>query len=120
MSGWLPCDATEWHGRPVARCVADAAVRRRAVLRGVVRSVGVCRPRPPAPLPSLAVEPFGCAFDAVIDDGTGTIALRWLGRVSIAGIEVGTTVEVEGTVSAHSHRLCILNPLYRFPNAVAS
>jgi hypothetical protein len=56
----------------------------------------------------------GSALDAWLDDGTGTITLRWLGREAIAGVVVGATLHVEGTVGSESTRALILNPLYRF------
>jgi hypothetical protein len=85
----------------VARHVANAGPRQRATLAGVVRSV--CARSVPCR-----------ACDVVLDDGTGTILVRWLGRESIAGVVVGATLEVEGTLCVHGAALCILNPLYRF------
>jgi hypothetical protein len=58
--------------------------------------------------------PQGWVLDVVLDDGTGEIVLCWVGRKSIAGIDVGAVLEVEGTVCGASTGLCILNPLYRF------
>ncbi len=112
MSGWLPDGTAEWQGRPVARLVADAEVRHRARISGVVRGVVVrrqCSGDGP-------VHPFahGGALDATLCDGTGTITLRWLGREAIPGIAVGASLEVEGTVSRSSGGLVLLDPLYRF------
>ncbi|HTX63786.1 MAG TPA: hypothetical protein VMD28_09105 [Acidimicrobiales bacterium] len=112
MSGWSPDGASEWQGRPVARRVADATARRRAVLTGVVRALVVHRQRPPRG--RLRPGSRGLALDALLDDGTGTITLRWLGREALAGVGAGARLQIEGTVSSESNRLVILNPLYRF------
>lgn len=101
MTSWLPDGISEWGGRPVARTVAEAAPRRRAVLSGSVRAVR---------------ERSGAArlYDAVLDDGTGTITLRWLGRHHVPGVATGKAVTVEGTVVDQHGLLVLLNPLYRF------
>jgi hypothetical protein len=115
VSDWLPDDATEWHGRPVARRVADAEARQRAVLKGVVRVVVAHSTRQVRGESGRATRRgAGSALDAWIDDGTGSITLRWLGREAIAGVDPGANLEVEGTVSSQHGRLVILNPLYRF------
>jgi hypothetical protein len=46
-------------------------------------------------------------------DGTGAIAVVFLGRRRIAGIDVGARLAVEGRVSDHHGRLAILNPTYQ-------
>lgn len=101
MTGWLPEGTARWGGRPVARSVAEVAVRRRAVLSGAIRSVRVRRKS------SASVE-------AVLVDGTGAVELVWWGRVEVPGIAPGATVTVEGTVLGHRGRLVLVNPLYRF------
>jgi len=98
MSTWLPEGTPEWGGRPVAHTVAEVAPRCRAVLAGVLRSV----------------EVKGGRIDAQLDDGTDVITLRWLGRECIAGVKVGCTLMVEGTVLDYHARLVVLNPLYSF------
>lgn len=112
MSTWLPDGTAEWQGRLVARKVIDAGERRRAVLTGTVRSIVVHRQHPARG----RIHPMahGLALDAWLDDGSGTITLRWLGRAAIAGVVVGAGLHVEGTVGSESTRLVILNPLYRF------
>jgi hypothetical protein len=50
-------------------------------------------------------------LDAVLDDGTGRVVLRWWGRRSVAGVVVGTALRAEGTVAAVHGRLVIVNPL---------
>lgn len=102
MTGWLPDGTSVWGGRPVARTAAGAAARRRAVLTGSVRAVRQRGGSSPV-------------YEAVLDDGTGAITLRWLGRPRVPGVTVGRVVTVEGTVVDQRGRLVLLNPLYRFP-----
>ena len=52
-------------------------------------------------------------IELVLGDSTGTISVVFLGRRSIAGIFVGTHLEVEGMVGVHKARLAVLNPTYR-------
>jgi hypothetical protein len=101
VTPWLPEETSEWGGRPVARTVTEAVPRQRAVLSGWVRRVQERR----SPTP---------ACDALLDDGTGTITLRWLGRAEVPGISAGASVTVQGTVVDHHGLLVLLNPLYRF------
>jgi hypothetical protein len=112
VTGWLGDDATEWGGKPVARRACDAEPRRRAVVAGVVQSVVVHRAGRGYGRPGAG--PQGVSFDACIDDGTGSILARWLGRTSVPGLVPGVQVCVEGTATEVAGRLVILNPLYRF------
>ena len=48
----------------------------------------------------------------VLVDATGSILVVFLGRREVAGIDVGSLLEIEGTVSVHRARLAILNPTY--------
>ena len=79
-----------------------AQVRWRHVVRvkGQVRSVQVA---PQRDVPT---------FEVVVDDGTGTLLAVFLGRRELAGVQVGTRIEVTGTVGVHKTRLAILNPSY--------
>jgi hypothetical protein len=52
-------------------------------------------------------------FECVIDDGTGTILAVFLGRRDVAGLKVGTRVEVTGTAGVYQTRLAVLNPTYQ-------
>lgn len=112
MTGWLPDGAPEWHGRPVARAVADVVPRCRAVLVGVVRTVVVHHPR--SGQGPVGPTSRGAAFDAWLDDGTGTVIVRWTGRVGVPGVRAGATLRVEGTVGDLGGRPVLVNPLYRF------
>lgn len=112
MSDWVPEWSSEWHGRAVAFRVAEAQPRCRAVLSGSVRQVVVHSAlvvRAPA-----GQRTRGAAVDAWLDDGSGTIVVRWLGRVAVAGVTTGASLRVEGTVSEVAGQLVILNPIYRF------
>jgi hypothetical protein len=99
VSSWLPSGAREWGGRPIARRIAAATARRRAVLVGVVNTV------------SLG-QRHGPRFEAVLDDGSGRITLCWVGRERVGGVEAGAHLLVEGTVLTDRGRLILLNPLY--------
>lgn len=105
MSDWLPDGESTWGGRPVARVVTELEPRCRAVLSGRVRAVRV------RVGPRLEVE---------LDDGTGVVVLRWLGRESIPGLGVGALIVAEGTVLVDRGRPVLLNPLYRFGHSSTS
>jgi hypothetical protein len=53
-------------------------------------------------------------FHAVIDDGTGSLTLRFLGRRTIPGMAPGADVWAEGTPMTERNVLVMLNPLYRY------
>lgn len=101
MSPWSPAGSVEWGGQPLLRRCADLVPRHRAVLRGTVSSVRQWR--------SLAGSPV---TDAVLDDGTGDVVVRWLGRPTVPGVESGTALAVEGTVADVRGVLVVVNPLY--------
>jgi amino acid transporter len=75
--------------------------RDRVRVRGQVRSMRVAPQRDVATL------------ECVIDDGTGTLLAVFLGRRELAGVNVGSRVELVGTAGVHQNRLAILNPSYR-------
>ena len=70
-------------------------------VKGKVRSIRVA---PQRDVPTL---------ECVVDDGTGTLLAVFLGRRELAGVKVGSRIEVTGTVGVHQNRLAILNPSYR-------
>ncbi|MBO0610667.1 OB-fold nucleic acid binding domain-containing protein [Myceligenerans salitolerans] len=74
--------------------------RRRGSAAGILRSV-VLRPREGVP-----------TVEAELYDGSGVLDLVWLGRRSIAGIEPGRRLRVEGMVSDVHGRRTIFNPRY--------
>ena len=56
----------------------------------------------------------------MIDDGTGTLLAVFLGRRELAGIKVGSKLEVVGTAGVHQNRLAILNPSYQLLGATTA
>lgn len=81
----------------IADCAPGAAVR----ISGVLQAVAL---RPRRAVAGLEAELF---------DGTGTIHLVWWGRRSIAGIEPGRRLTVEGRVIAGDRQApTIVNPRY--------
>lgn len=117
MSACLPDRSDERHGRVVAFKVADVRPRCRAALSGRVREVVVHRSfvvRAPG-----GRRQRGTSVDACLDDGSGRIVVRWLGRAAVAGVTTGASLRVEGTVGDVAGRLVILNPIYRFERADA-
>jgi hypothetical protein len=47
-----------------------------------------------------------------LSDGTGTIALRFMGRTDVPGVVPGCHLRVEGTPWMEGDILMMLNPLY--------
>ncbi len=80
--------------------IAKLQLRERAVVCGTLRSVTL---RPRAGVPALEAELF---------DGSGSVALIWLGRRHIAGIEPGRRVRVTGMVTDADGQQAIFNPRY--------
>jgi amino acid transporter len=56
-------------------------------------------------------------LECVIDDGTGTVLAVFLGRRDIAGVRVGSRIELTGTAGVHQRRLALLNPSYQLLTA---
>jgi hypothetical protein len=73
--------------------------RRRATVMGEVRSVTSSR------RPSVRTE-------AEIDDHTGVIVLRFLGRIHVPGLVPGLHIVATGTPGTERAALVMLNPLY--------
>ncbi len=78
----------------------DLSGRRRATVCGTLRCVTL---RPRAGVPTLEAELF---------DGSGTLAVIWLGRREIAGISPGRRIAVTGLVSCSEGRPVLYNPRY--------
>jgi hypothetical protein len=87
-----------------ATTIAAAVPRRRATFRGSVVSV-------------VSAETPTVRTDAVIDDGTGRLVLRFIGRSSVPGIEPGRHVVVEGTPGVVAGHPVVVNPRYSFDGA---
>jgi hypothetical protein len=86
----------------VAGCtpIVDVRYRDRVRIAGRVRSLRFA-PQHDAPV-----------LELVLDDGTGSVSVVFLGRRSLAGVDAGTRMVVEGTVGLHHNRLALLNPSY--------
>lgn len=81
--------------------ISEVKVRTPAKVSGLLQAVTYS---PPTRTPSLV----GTLFD-----GTGTIALVWLGRREIPGIAAGRRLQVAGMVTHTENGLTIMNPDYR-------
>jgi len=64
---------------------------------------------------SMRVQPWSgvATLEITLTDDTGSIAVVFLGRRTIAGITPGTRLHVSGVVGSHHGRLAMLNPRYR-------
>lgn len=82
--------------RPIAQC----ADRERACVAGTLRTVTI---RPRAGVSSLEAELW---------DGTGALAIVWLGRRDIPGISPGRQIRVEGRITTLRGHRAIYNPIY--------
>ncbi len=107
MWGWLASTdeltAVDLHRRAVeagADAIADAPDRARVRLRGTVE-VLTLRPRRTRPW-----------LEAELSDGTGTVALIWMGRHDIPGIIAGRDMVVEGRLSVSDGVRRMYNPRY--------
>jgi RecG-like helicase len=87
---------------PGAVPIADAPVRSRAKLAGVVRRITV---RPLEGSESL---------EAVLFDGTGEVTVVWMGRRSIHGLNLGTRLIVEGMLAEQRSGRRVVNPTFEF------
>jgi hypothetical protein len=74
--------------------------RSRSTVSGVLRTVTL---RPRAGVPALEAQLF---------DGSGTLAVIWLGRREIAGVEPGRRITVHGLVSRVDGHSVMYNPRY--------
>ena len=83
-------------GTPIAR----AQDRQQLTVCGTLRTVTL---RPRAGVPALEAELY---------DGSGTLAIVWLGRRQIGGIEPGRSIVAHGRVSLNQGRPVMFNPRY--------
>jgi hypothetical protein len=86
----------------VTTTIAETSPRQRLVVTGTIRSTRTF------PLGS------GVAYACVLNDGTGEIALVFLGRHSVPGVVSGACCTVEGTARMMDGSLVVWNPRYRF------
>jgi RecG-like helicase len=82
--------------------IAEAPVRQRAKIAGVIKRITV--------RPAEGNE----ALEALITDGTGEMRLVWMGRRSIPGLTLGTKVVVEGLIAEQRSERRIVNPSFEF------
>jgi hypothetical protein len=84
--------------------MSSAVPRQRTTVRGDVASVvGTDRP--------------WMRTDVTMRDDTGSVLLRFVGRSSVPGIEVGRRLVVEGTPGLVDGDLVMLNPVYSFASS---
>ncbi len=87
---------------PGAVPIAEAPVRSRSKLAGVVRRITV---RPLEGHESL---------EALLYDGTGEVTVVWMGRRSIHGLNLGTRLVVEGMLAEQRSERRLVNPTFEF------
>jgi hypothetical protein len=82
--------------------IADAPLRQRVQLAGMVRRITV---RP--------IEGFE-ALEVVLTDGTGMVTARWLGRRKIPGLLLGSRIVIEGVLGEEQGVRRMVNPTFEF------
>jgi cytochrome c-type biogenesis protein CcmE len=87
---------------PGAIRIADAPIRTRVRLAGVVKRITVH--------PEHGLE----ALEAVITDGSGEISVLWMGRRTMPGLTLGSRIVVEGVIGEHRHGRRMVNPSFEF------
>jgi hypothetical protein len=55
--------------------------------------------------------------ECTLVDSTGALAIVFLGRRNVPGIEPGARIVAEGAVGSYQGRLAMLNPFYEFVEA---
>ena len=81
--------------------IGAVVLRRRSTVRGQIISVAHFE------------RPWVCT-DAVLDDGTGTLVLRFFGRAGVAGLVTGSRVVAQGTPGRVDGTIVMINPIYSF------
>lgn len=83
--------------------IAECPSREKVKVAGIVRRITI-----------QPVEGFE-ALQAVIYDGTGEVAVVWLGRRSIPGLFLGSKLILEGVLSADKNGVRkMVNPTFEF------
>ncbi|HSL11715.1 MAG TPA: DNA-binding protein [Actinomycetota bacterium] len=83
---------------PSCTSIADAPLRSRVTIAGVIRRITV--------LPMEDNE----ALEVLVTDGTGEAVVQFMGRRSIAGLGLGTRVVVEGVLGEDRGVVKMRNP----------
>src|SRR4051794_9066116 len=83
-----------------AQHIASCRDREQVTVTGTLRTVTL---RPRAGVPALEAELY---------DGSGTLAVVWLGRRHIAGIEPGRRLRIHGMVTEAEGQRAVFNPRY--------
>jgi hypothetical protein len=81
--------------------IAAVVIRKRNTVRGGIVCV-------------VHVERPWVRTDALLDDGTGTLVLRFFGRAAVPGLVSGRRVVAQGTPGRADGTVVMLNPLYSF------
>ena len=84
--------------------IASLEPRRRAIVAGEILSVTSYR----RPYPRTEVE---------LDDGSGVMVLRFMGRGEVPGLTPGLRMRAYGTPGCERDTVVMLNPLYCFDRA---
>ena len=87
---------------PGAVSIAEAPLRSRVKLAGVVRRITV---RPLEGSESL---------EALLYDGTGEVTVVWMGRRSIPGLDLGKRLVLEGLMAEQRSGRRVVNPTFEF------
>lgn len=86
----------------INRCTPGQTV----TVRGMVRSVTM---RPRSTVPALEIDLY---------DGSGSVAVVWLGRRRIPGIDPGRRIVVHGRLTCNTENPTIYNPRYELKPSV--
>ncbi|HEY1332517.1 MAG TPA: DNA-binding protein [Actinomycetota bacterium] len=102
----LAAEVREWaDGLSGTVRIAEAPVRARVRLAGAVRRISI---RP--------VKGFD-ALGVLFSDGTGEVAVEWLGRRTIPGLTLGSRLVLEGVLGLDGGMLRMVNPTFEFVTA---
>jgi RecG-like helicase len=82
--------------------IADAPLRKRVKIAGVIRRLTV--------FPMKDNE----SLEAVVSDGTGEVVIRFMGRRAIGGLGLGTKVVIEGVLGEQRGGIQMMNPRLEF------
>lgn len=102
-------DAAQLRSEVERLCCQPLGELRRGALVTVAGRISAVVYTPREHVPTLEADLF---------DGSAAIALVWLGRRRIAGVEPGRRLVARGRVGVHDGRLAIYNPWYELQNPV--